>query len=80
LWPALVNLWRGESDWRTTARNPGSGAYGIPQALPGSKMSAAGPNWQNSASTQIAWGLSYIDGVYGSPGAAWAHSQNQGWY
>jgi len=53
--PPLVNLWNRESGWSTAAANP-SGAYGIPQALPGSKMSVAGPNWQNSASTQIAWG------------------------
>jgi hypothetical protein len=77
--PPLINLWNRESGWNPHAANP-SGAYGIPQALPGSKMAMAGPNWQSSPTTQIAWGLSYIDGTYGSPGAAWAHSQSNGWY
>ncbi|MDQ1690900.1 MAG: hypothetical protein QOD87_1008, partial [Pseudonocardiales bacterium] len=72
-------LWTKESGWRTDAANP-SGAYGIPQALPGSKMSAAGADWQTSASTQITWGLGYIAGVYGTPCAAWAHSQATNWY
>ena len=75
----LVKLWNRESGWRVNAANP-SGAYGIPQALPGSKMASAGANWRTSATTQIRWGLSYIRGVYGSPHAAWAHSQAQGWY
>jgi hypothetical protein len=77
--PALVNLWNRESGWRVSAANP-SGAYGIPQALPGSKMASAGANWRASATTQIRWGLSYIRGVYGSPRGAWAHSQSYGWY
>jgi resuscitation-promoting factor RpfB len=75
----LVSLWSKESGWRTDASNP-SGAYGIPQALPGSKMSAAGPDWQTDAATQISWGLGYIAGVYGTPCSAWAHSQNYNWY
>ena len=75
----LVALWNRESGWRVNAANP-SGAYGIPQALPGSKMASAGANWRTSATTQIRWGLSYIRGVYGSPHAAWAHSQAHGWY
>lgn len=75
----LVNLWNRESGWSTTAGNP-SGAYGIPQALPGSKMASAGADWQTSASTQIAWGLGYISGSYGTPCNAWAHSQSTGWY
>ncbi|MGX7678080.1 aggregation-promoting factor C-terminal-like domain-containing protein [Jatrophihabitans sp. DSM 45814] len=75
----LVKLWNKESGWRVSAANP-SGAYGIPQALPGSKMAAAGPNWQSDARTQIAWGLSYIAGRYGSPSAAWAHSVATNWY
>jgi hypothetical protein len=75
----LVALWNRESGWSVRAANP-SGAYGIPQALPGSKMAAAGPNWQSSPTTQIAWGLNYIAGTYGSPSAAWAHSQSNGWY
>lgn len=76
---ALINLWNRESHWNTHAAN-GSGAYGIPQALPGSKMSSAGPNWQDNAKTQIRWGLRYIAGRYGSPNSAWGHSQATGWY
>ncbi|WP_022901185.1 hypothetical protein [Humibacter albus] len=75
----LVSLWNRESGWSTTAGNP-DGAYGIPQALPGSKMASAGADWQTSASTQIAWGLGYISGSYGSPCGAWTHSQSTGWY
>lgn len=76
---ALVKLWNRESGWRTTAANP-SGAYGIPQALPGSKMASAGADWQTNAETQIKWGIQYIAGRYGTPSAAWAHSQSTGWY
>jgi uncharacterized protein YabE (DUF348 family) len=75
----LVSLWSKESGWRTDAANS-SGAYGIPQALPGSKMASAGADWQTSAATQISWGLGYIAGVYGTPCAAWAHSQEYNWY
>jgi hypothetical protein len=75
----LVSLWNKESGWRTDAANP-SGAYGIPQALPGDKMASAGADWQTSASTQITWGLNYIAGVYGTPCAAWGHSQATNWY
>jgi uncharacterized protein YabE (DUF348 family) len=75
----LVSLWNKESGWRTNAANP-SGAYGIPQALPGSKMASAGGDWQTSASTQISWGLGYIASVYGTPCSAWAHSQATNWY
>jgi hypothetical protein len=75
----LVKLWNKESGWSVSAANP-SGAYGIPQALPGSKMGAYGPNWRSDARTQIAWGLSYIAGRYGSPSAAWAHSVATNWY
>lgn len=75
----LVSLWNKESGWRTNAANS-SGAYGIPQALPGSKMASAGPNWQSDAATQISWGLSYIASVYGNPCSAWAHSQATNWY
>jgi uncharacterized protein YabE (DUF348 family) len=75
----LVSLWDKESGWRTNAANP-SGAYGIPQALPGSKMASAGADWQTNAATQITWGLNYISGVYGTPCAAWAHSQATNWY
>jgi hypothetical protein len=75
----LNSLWSRESGWSTTAANP-SGAYGIPQALPGSKMASAGPDWQTSATTQIRWGLGYIKGQYGSPCGAWSHEQATGWY
>jgi hypothetical protein len=76
---SLINLWNRESGWSTTAANS-SGAYGIPQALPGSKMSSAGPDWQHNARTQIRWGLGYIADRYGSPNNAWGHSQSNGWY
>jgi len=75
----LVNLWNRESGWRVNAANP-SGAYGIPQALPGSKMASAGSDWRTSAETQIKWGLGYIEDRYGSPCGAWAHSQSHNWY
>jgi hypothetical protein len=75
----LVSLWNRESGWNTHAANP-SGAYGIPQALPGSKMASVGGDWQNSYQTQITWGLGYISGSYGSPCGAWAHSNAYGWY
>jgi hypothetical protein len=76
----LQPLWALESGWNIYASNPGSGAYGIPQALPGSKMASAGPDWQSNAATQIRWGLSYIQGTYGSPCAAWSHEEADGWY
>jgi hypothetical protein len=76
----LDPLWEHESGWSATSANPGSGAYGIPQALPGSRMASAGPDWQANAATQIRWGLGYIKGTYGSPCAAWAHEQATGWY
>jgi hypothetical protein len=75
----LVSLWNAESGWNIYASNP-SGAYGIPQALPGSKMASAGPDWQSNAATQIRWGLGYIKSTYGSPCAAEAHEQADGWY
>jgi resuscitation-promoting factor RpfB len=62
------------------AQNPYSGAYGIPQALPGAKMATAGPDWRTSARTQIRWGLRYIRGTYGSPLRAWDHEVAYGWY
>jgi len=73
-------LWQRESGWNKYASNPYSGAYGIPQALPGSKMASAGPNWRSNAATQIRWGLRYIRARYGSPHRAWNHSQATGWY
>ena len=79
-WKPLKWLWNRESGWNKYASNPYSGAYGIPQALPGSKMASAGPDWQTSAATQIRWGLGYIRSVYGSPCGAWSHEQAYGWY
>jgi uncharacterized protein YabE (DUF348 family) len=75
----LVSLWDNESGWNVHAANP-SGAYGIPQALPGSKMASAGPDWQNNATTQIKWGLGYIGERYGTPCGAWSFWQGNGWY
>lgn len=75
----LVSLWNKESGWNYQAFNP-SGATGIPQALPGSKMASAGSDWATNATTQIVWGLGYISSVYGSPCAAWSHSQAVNWY
>jgi resuscitation-promoting factor RpfB len=75
----LDNIWTRESGWSTTAENA-SGAYGIPQALPGSKMASAGADWQTDAATQVKWGLGYIQGRYGSPCAAWSFWQANGWY
>jgi hypothetical protein len=76
----LQPLWQQESGWSLTAENPSSGAYGIPQALPGSKMASAGPDWQTDAATQIRWGLTYIKDIYGSPCGAWDHEEADGWY
>jgi hypothetical protein len=76
----LDALWARESGWNVYAQNPSSGAYGIPQALPGSKMASAGADWATDAATQIRWGLSYIKSVYGSPCGAWAHEEATGWY
>jgi hypothetical protein len=76
----LNPLWEHESGWSVTAENPSSGAYGIPQALPGSQMATAGGDWHTNAATQIKWGLTYIQGRYGSPCGAWAHEQSAGWY
>ncbi len=76
----LLKLWERESNWRADAYNRSSGAYGIPQSLPGSKMAAAGADWRTNAATQIEWGLSYISGRYGAPCGAWAHSERVNWY
>ena len=76
----LENLWNRESGWNYQAENASSGAYGIPQALPGSKMSAVAEDWATNPATQITWGLGYISGRYGSPCSAWAHSESVGWY
>jgi len=76
----LVKLWERESNWKLTATNPSSGAYGIPQSLPASKMASAGADWRTNAETQIKWGIGYIEGRYGSPCAALAHSDENNWY
>lgn len=76
----LVNLWNRESGWNPAASNGASGAYGIPQALPGSKMASAGADWATNPATQIKWGLDYIAGRYGTPCGAWDHSNSVGWY
>jgi hypothetical protein len=78
-WAAFNEIVMLESGWNTAAANP-SGAYGIPQALPGSKMAAAGPNWQTSAKTQIAWMIGYIRSRYGNPNNALAFHLANGWY
>lgn len=76
----LESLWTKESGWKHTADNPSSSAYGIPQALPGSKMASAGSDWRTNPVTQIRWGLGYIAGSYGTPCSAWRHSQANNWY
>ncbi len=74
------NIIMRESEWRTTATNPSSGAYGIPQALPASKMASAGSDWRTNPETQIRWGLGYVEERYGTPCAAWSFKQAKGWY
>jgi hypothetical protein len=76
----LDKLFTKESGWKTSAKNSSSGAYGIPQALPGSKMAVFGSDWQTNPATQISWGLSYIKSKYSTPCGAWSHSQSTGWY
>jgi TP901 family phage tail tape measure protein len=81
-WAALKNLWNGESGWNERALNKSSGAYGIPQSLPASKMGSAGSDWKTNASTQIKWGLSYIKSVYGNPLNAYSQwlARSPHWY
>lgn len=79
-WGCLDRLWQRESGWNHRARNPYSGAYGIPQSLPASKMASAGADYLTNPATQIRWGLGYIKDRYGSPCGAWGHSQRTGWY
>ncbi|MDO0927920.1 transglycosylase SLT domain-containing protein [Streptomyces sp. TG1A-8] len=69
-----------ESGWNPTATNGSSGAYGLVQALPGSKMASAGADWKTNPATQIKWGLNYMESRYGSPAAAWNFWQANGWY
>ncbi len=79
-WVCLDRLFTRESNWNPYAENRSSGAYGIPQALPGSKMGTVASDWRTNPATQITWGLNYIAGRYGTPCGAWAHSQSVGWY
>lgn len=79
-WLCLYQLWQKESKWNHLAGNKSSGAYGIPQSLPGSKMATAGADWQFNPETQIRWGLGYIARGYTTPCGAWAKSRASGWY
>ena len=77
---ALETLWTKESGWRTTATNPTSGAYGIVQSLPATKMASVGADWQTNYRTQIEWGLNYIKQRYGSPSNALGFHLANNWY
>ena len=77
---ALINLWNRESGWNPNLHNSSSGAHGIPQALPASKMASEGSDYYTNGETQIRWGLKYIAQRYGSPLNAWNHFQSVGWY
>ena len=79
-WPCLYDLWQQESGWNVYADNESSGAYGIPQSLPGDKMASVGADWLTDATTQIIWGLDYIKSVYGTPCAAWQNELDYGSY
>ncbi|GAB2598155.1 hypothetical protein Aab01nite_74010 [Paractinoplanes abujensis] len=78
--PCLDKLWKHESGWNYKAENKSSGAYGIPQALPGRKMASAGADWKTNPATQIKWGLGYVKGRYDTPCGAWQYFQNNGHY
>ncbi|MBX7269141.1 lytic transglycosylase domain-containing protein [Micromonospora sp. Llam7] len=78
--PCLDKLWTKESGWNHKARNRSSGAYGIPQAYPGNKMSSVADDWETNPVTQIKWGLGYIKGRYSTPCGAWSTSQSKGYY
>lgn len=79
-WRYLDALWTRESDWNHLAENRSSGAYGIPQSLPATKMAVVGGDWRTNPQTQINWGLAYIGARYGTPQKAWEHSERVGWY
>jgi hypothetical protein len=79
-WNGFEHIISHESGWKATATNASSGAYGLAQALPGSKMASAGPDWRTNPQTQIKWALSYMDSTYGSPNAAWSFWQTHHWY
>jgi soluble lytic murein transglycosylase-like protein len=76
----LAKLWDRESNWRVNALNKSSGAYGIPQSLPATKMASEGADWLTNPETQIRWGIKYIKGRYGTPCGALAHSNKFNWY
>ncbi|GAA1602915.1 lytic transglycosylase domain-containing protein [Actinoplanes couchii] len=78
--PCLNELWDHESGWNYKAENRSSGAYGIPQSLPGDKMAQFGADWKTNPATQIKWGLSYIKGRYKTPCGAWNNFQEKGNY
>lgn len=74
------NIIMRESKWDINATNPSSGAYGIPQALPGSKMATIASDWRTNPATQIIWGIEYMKDRYGSPCSAWGFKSSHGWY
>lgn len=78
--PCLDRLWTKESGWNHKSQNQSSGAYGIPQALPGDKMAAYGSDWQTNPVPQIKWGLNYIENRYNTPCGAWSFFQSHNWY
>ena len=73
-------IWTQESNWQWNAENPTSGAYGIPQSLPASKLATAGDDWKTNPATQIKWGLKYVAERYGTPCSAWSFKAAHGWY
>ncbi|ROT32146.1 lytic transglycosylase domain-containing protein [Micromonospora sp. HM5-17] len=78
--PCLDKLWTKESGWNHRSANASTGAYGIPQALPGERMASVGSDWKTNPATQIKWGLGYIKGRYDTPCGAWTFFQEEGWY
>ena len=78
-WTCLDELWTRESGWQLVWNTGGSGAYGIPQALPASKMASAGADYMTDPATEIRWGLGYISATYGTPCGAWAHEEADSW-
>ncbi|MFW6597272.1 lytic transglycosylase domain-containing protein [Propionibacteriaceae bacterium Y2011] len=79
-WVCYDKLIVSESNWKTTATNPSSGAYGIPQSLPASKMASAGSDWKTNPATQLKWGLKYVKDRFGTPCSAWSFKQANNWY
>jgi hypothetical protein len=79
-WACLDELWTRESGWRMVWNYQGSGAYGIPQSLPATKMASAGADYMTNPATQIRWGLAYVRDTYGDPCTAWSHETADSWY